>query len=425
MSTTDINSTIASRRSTRRTALAALTRGLLAGLLLGGFFGAGFLLRGALPSNAAPAYAGGLTETQLQALEYPLLAQAQALLTEHYLRDLPEQTTLEYGAIRGLVGTLNDRLTFFIDPPVAAAESNVLAGQYGGIGVQLVRDQMSRFVLYPFRDGPAARAGVLDGDVLLRVNGVDVPINMQQDAADQLLRGEVRDYNGVTIIVQRAAEGSEADETHEYFIRFEVIEVPSVIWRTLPEDPDFGYIQILRFTSRTPNELQTAITELRDADIRALVLDLRSNPGGLLQESIQVASQFLPDDVVVLYERTRDGEREYLASGGGRLVDLPMVVLVNHGTASAAEIVAGALRDHNRATLIGQRTFGKGSVQLIFQLADRSSLHITTAEFFPPGRGMLEGQGIVPNVELIPDPAGRDMELATGIGFLRERFAQG
>ncbi|MCC7210194.1 MAG: hypothetical protein IT323_23030, partial [Anaerolineae bacterium] len=134
--------------------LAALVRGMLVGLVLAGVFGAGFLVRG-IVSDPGKVYAGGFSEDQLQQLQYPLLSQAQSLLSEHYLRELPEQTALEYGAIRGLVGALNDRLTFFIEPPVAAAESNVLAGQYGGIGVLLQRDPEGRFVLYPFRDGPA------------------------------------------------------------------------------------------------------------------------------------------------------------------------------------------------------------------------------------------------------------------------------
>ncbi|MCC7205805.1 MAG: S41 family peptidase, partial [Anaerolineae bacterium] len=312
-----------------------------------------------------------------------------------------------------------------IEPPVAAAESNVLAGQYGGIGVLLQRDPEGRFVLYPFRDGPAARAGVQDGDILLRVNDQDVPLDMQQDAADQLLRGEVKDGNGVTIRVQRLHDNPGEAEELDFTIPFEVIEVPSVVWRTLAEDPDFGYIQIMRFTSRTPAELEQAINELRGAAITGLVLDLRNNPGGLLQESLQVTGEFFAEQEVTLIERTRDGEKQYTSNGGGRLADAPVVVLINQGTASAAEILAGALKDLDRATLIGQKTYGKGSVQLIFQLADGSSLHITTAEFFPPDGAPLEGQGIAPDMELVPDPTGKDIELAAAIGQLRQMLARG
>lgn len=238
----------------RRPTLLTLLRGFAFGALLGAAFMAGFLFRGEMPLQAQ----GNRS--------YPLLQQAHGLLIDHYLRPLPSETQLEYGAIRGLLATLNDRLTYFIDPPVAASESNVLAGQYGGIGVQVRRDEQGRFRLYPFRDGPAARAGVRDGDILLKVNGEAVPPNARQDEVDQLLRGEVKESNGVTIEV--SAE-TEAQNTRSYSIPFETIEVPSVVWRTLEEEPSFGYIQVLRFTSRTPAELQKAFEELRAANIRA------------------------------------------------------------------------------------------------------------------------------------------------------------
>ncbi|MBO9308641.1 MAG: S41 family peptidase [Chloroflexi bacterium] len=394
----------------RRVVLMTILRGFSFGALLGAVFVAGFLFRGAMPSQAQGKQ------------HYPLLEQVHSLLIEHYLRPLPDATQLEYGAIRGMLAALNDRLTYFIEPAVAASESNVLAGQYGGIGVQVRRDEAGRFRLYPFRDGPAARAGVRDGDILLKVNDQEVPLDMRQDAVDQLLRGEVKEGNGVKIEVRADAE---TESTRTYTILFETIEIPSVVWRTLEEEASFGYVQVLRFTSRTPSELKKAFEELRSANIRALVLDMRNNPGGLLQESVAVASQFLPPDLVVLYEQSRQGEKEYRVRDGSTLTDLPMVVLINSGTASAAELVAGALKDHGRATVIGQRSFGKGTVQLIFQLLDKSSVHITTAEFFPPSRRPLEGAGITPDIPMIPDSSGRDVELGEAIRHLRSRLSQG
>jgi carboxyl-terminal processing protease len=388
---------------------------MLLGLLLSGIFLAGFFVRG-IPAVASAVQGARPPQTESKPGSYPLLAEAQDLLNQHYLRNQPTQTLLEYGAIRGLLGTLNDKYTYFIDPPVAASESNVLAGQYGGIGVQVRRDEQGRFVIYPFREGPAAKAGLQDGDLLLQVNEKDVPPSTQQDAVDQMLRGEVKGDNGVRIRVQRQPSG----EKFDFSVVFAVIEVPSVVWRVLLEDPTFGYIQIIRFTNRTPGEIKQAIDDLTSKNVRALVLDLRDNPGGLLQESIQVAGQFLGKGTV-LVERTRAGEKNLEAPDASALTDLPMVVLVNKGTASAAELVAGALKDRKRAFLVGQQTYGKGSVQVIFQLADKSALHITTAEWFPPSKTVLDGKGIAPDIAMIPDQNGRDVELGEAIRQLRDR----
>jgi carboxyl-terminal processing protease len=396
--------------------LAALAQGLVIGILLSAVFVAGYLFRGIMPLPAAAASIPALSQVNAQVVgQYPLLTQAQQLLNEYFLRDQPSQTELEYAAIRGVLNALSDKYTFFIDPPVAQSESNVLAGKYGGIGVQVKRDEQGNFVLYPFPNSPAIKAGVQDGDILTQVNGKDIPLDMQQDAVDQLMRGEVKDNNGVTIHIKRPASKEEKDFT----IAFAEIDVPSVVWRVLEEESALGYIQIMRFTNRTPGELDTAIKDLKSKSVKALILDLRDNPGGLLQESIQVAGAFL-DGGVVLYEHSRAGEKSYEAPAGGLATDLPMYVLVNKGTASASELVAGALQDRKRATVIGQASYGKGTVQLIFALADKSSIHITAAEWLTPNKSSLDGKGITPDVPMIPDVNGRDVELGEAIRRLRD-----
>lgn len=397
--------------------VSSVVRGIMLGTILAGVFFAGFWLRGeqlTLAAGISPINNPGALEGA--ASKYVLLEQTQALLREHYLRPMPSDKEQEYGAIRGLMGTLNDRFTFFIDPPVAASESNVLAGKYGGIGVQVVRRDDGRFELYPFREGPAVRAGVKERDILLQVNDNALPASIKQDAVDQLLRGKVENNNSVKIRVLRPATTEEL----EFSIIFEEIEVPSVIWRTLEPEPSFGYIQILRFTGRTPDELSQAIRELQAQNIRALVLDMRNNPGGLLQESITVLGSFV-DGGTAYVEQTKTGEKRFDAPKiDVNLLDLPMVVIVNSGTASAAELVAGALQDRQRAILIGQQTYGKGSIQLIFPLADKSSVHITTAEWFTPNSNKLDGKGLTPDVTMIPDQNGGDVELPEAIRRLRE-----
>jgi carboxyl-terminal processing protease len=390
--------------STQRRFFAAIARGMLIGTVLSAVFLAGFVIRGRVPATAQ----------EKNGEQFVLLNEVGNLLNTHYLRELPPDNELEYAAIRGYLGDLNDPYTFFIDPPVAQSESDVLAGQYGGIGVQVKHNEQGYFVLYPFRDSPAATAGILDGDILVAIDGAELDLAERLDVVDRMLRGEVGDGRGVNITVQRPG----TEDRRDYFIEFAVVWVPSVVWRPLLEEPTFGYIQIIRFTARTPDELHTALTELDESGVVALILDLRANSGGLLQESVNVASEFL-DGGIVFYERSREGETETYASEGGMALDRPLVVLIDQGTASAAELVAGAIRDRGRGILIGQRTYGKGSVQLIFRLSDNSSVHITAAEWFTPGRAPLDGHGLEPDISMIPAEDGRDVELGEAIRYLR------
>ncbi len=396
-----------SQQVSRRRVAVAVMRGAVIGLLMGAVFLAGFIVRGHVPATAQTNNSEGG--------QFPLLTEVDRLVEANFLRDLPPDTEIEYGAIRGYLGALNDPYTFFNPPPVAQSESDVLAGEYGGIGVQVRRDDQGRFVLFPFRDGPAAAAGVMDGDILVAVNGVQLELSERMDTVDQLLRGEVGKGRGVSITVRAPEDG----QVREYFIEFAVVQVPSVIWRILAETPSVGYIQIVRFTSRTPDELRQALRELDDLGALAWVLDLRDNSGGLLQESVEVASEFL-DGGVVFIERTRTAEKETLAEPGGAGLNKPLAVLVNGGTASAAELVAGAIRDQGRGILIGQTTYGKGSVQLVFRLSDNSSIHITSSEWLTPARQALSGQGLTPDITMIPADDGRDVELGEAVRYLSQ-----
>lgn len=389
--------------------------GIAIGIGLAGIFFAGYTARDLLgrpliaPVAADPA-----------APSYPLVDEVDAIIDRYFIRELPDERARQYAAIRGLLQALNDPFTFFIDPPVAASESQVLAGTYGGIGVQISRAENGDLLLFPFPDGPAAAAGINGGDALLRVNGQAVDQSIPPDALDQLLRGEVRDNNGVTLLIRAVADGAE----RELFVPFAVINIPSVIWRVLPDAPTIGYLQIERFTSRTPEEVRTALAELTGQGITGLVVDLRNNSGGLLQESITVADEFI-DGGVLVYERNAEREVTYDAAAGGVGIDLPLIVLVNNRTASGAEIVAGALRDSGRATLIGQRTYGKGTVQQIFQLSDGSSVHVTASEWLIPSRQPLEQVGLTPTIEMIPDPNGRDVELGEAVRQLQAQPTTG
>ena len=377
----------------------SLIFGALIGLAIGVAFAAGFFIR-------------GLTDpVKAQAAEnnYALLNEVQSLVDQHYLRQQPDAQQREYGAIRGMIATLNDKYTFFVDPPVAASESDVLAGTYGGVGLQLDRSEDGKLVVYPFKDSPALQKGIEDGDQLVAVNDKPVDLTIQPDVLDQMLRGEVKENNGVNLTIVKS-DGKKVT----VFVPFAVINVPSVLWRVLADTPQIGYVQITLFTSRTPDELKGALSDLVGRDIKALVLDLRNNSGGLLKESVDVASQFL-DGGVVVYERTNSVENPLDADTNGLATKIPLVVLVNKGTASAAELVAGAIRDRQRGKLVGQTTYGKGTVQQIFRLSDNSSLHITAAEWLTPNHQHLDGQGLEPTIAMIPDVNGRDVELGEAV----------
>ena len=381
--------------------------GSLIGLGIAVVFAAGFLTRDLLggPLRVA-AQAGAATE------DYPLLMEVQGLIDQHFLRQQPPFEERQAAAVRGMLSTLADRYTFLVDPPVARSESDVLAGAYGGIGVQLQRNEAGEIYMYPFDDSPAALAGIKTGDILLAVNGIVIDLSMQQDQIDQTLRGEVKPGNGVEITFR-----SGDDEEVTTFIAFDVINVPSVIWRVLAEDSRVGYVHVLRFTARTPDELRNALDDLQQAEIAALVLDLRDNSGGLLAESVAVADEFV-DIGELAFERSRTDLEGFPGSAGGAALGYPLAVIVNHGTASGAELLAGAIQDYARGILIGQETYGKGTIQQIYPLSDQSSLHVTAAEWLTPDQRALEGAGLTPDIAMIPDANGRDVEMGEALRYL-------
>ncbi|NJL93670.1 MAG: S41 family peptidase [Anaerolineae bacterium] len=383
-------------------------------LMLAAGFGLGFWARGG--ANETVTVAAQNSEGQ----DFPLLDEARSYVDEYFVKEQPDPQAIEYALIRAYLSQLGDPYTFFIEPAVAASESDALAGRYGGIGVEIQRNEQGQFVLYPFAESSAALAGIREGDLILAINGETLVPEASMDEVRQALRGEITEGAGVTLRVRNQAE----TEEREYFVLFAEVLEPSILWRVLFEAPEIGYVHIMRFTSRTPEEFSQAIEELREAGVQALVLDLRNNSGGLLQESIQIAGEFL-DGGVISIERRVTGESQLPDEAGGLLTDLPMAVLVNRQTASASEIIAGALQAYERGPLIGQATFGKGSIQRIFPLADSSSIHVTTALWLTPAGQPLDGVGLTPDISMIPDENGRDVELGEAIRYLQQQLGEG
>ncbi len=360
-------------------------------------FGAGFALAAADANPPALSYFPEPEKGPLSAGPLDVFQQAWNLIQRDFYGPLPLPTERSYGAARGLLGTLDDPYTVFIEPLPHQLEQDNLRGSYGGVGMGLARDSDGQVRLSPFRDSPAALAGILQDDVLLAVDGLTITLDMDitQDIVTRI-RGEVG--TDVVLTVQRD------EQTLDFTVTRQVIDVPSVNWRLLEQAPTLGYVHISSFTDRTASELQQGLAELADDGAQALILDLRGNGGGLLQAAIDVAGQFF-DGGAVLYERRKgQDEKTYGAAPGGLALEIPLVVLVDGGTASASEIVAGAIQDRQRGILIGETTFGKGSVQLIYDLSDGSSLHVTAARWYTPARHQLDGVGLTPDLSVEADP---------------------
>ncbi len=374
---------------------------LFIGILIEAAFVAGLLLAPAI-LPVSPLKLGGSPTG--------LLGEAWDAAERSFYGQVPSDTVRTYGAIRGMIQTYNDPYTAFFEPPATQQQNQQLAGKFGGIGAMVRRETDGRIVLSPFPDQPAAKAGVQDGDVLAKVDTHAITPDMTFDAISQLLRGEVGTQ--VTIEVTRAAQSLALTITRAE------ISVPSVTWRMLSEAPSIGYIAISIFAQPTKDELVRAIDDLRSKGATRLILDLRDNGGGLLDAAVDVASQFI-DGTVVIEARRTGGDRNFPANATGAARDLPLVVLVNGNTASASEIVSGAIQDQQRGKLIGDQTFGKGSVQNILPLSDGSSLHVTVAQWLTPNRRQITGKGLTPDIVVgrTSDDvnAGRDPQLAKAI----------
>jgi len=335
-------------------------------------------------------------------------------LEQYFYGPIPSPRERTYGAIHEALALLNDPYTLLVEPQSRELERDEMRGSFGGIGVTLRRDAEGRMVLAPYPDSPAEHAGVCAGDILLAVDTKAVTDEVTTDDVRAWLHGEVG--TPVTLTISRPPTPS-LDLT----ITREEIQVPSVTWHVLDQAPGIGYIHVQSFTERTEDEILKALRELRQAETAGLILDLRDNYGGLIEPAVATASQFLRDGVV-LYELSHDAEEcVFRVRGGGISTGIPLVVLVNGGTASAAEIIAGALQDHGRAPLIGGPTFGKGAVQLIYELSDGSSLHVTSAVWLTPNRHQIQGQGLTPDVYVARGDGPQDEQLDRAIVYLQSR----
>ena len=313
------------------------------------------------------------------------------LVQQEYVAGPMDPTRLLYGAIRGMLETLDDPYSVFFDPTTHRLQQASLEGTYEGIGTAIdLKDGLITIVTV-FEGSPAAQAGLQTGDIVLRVDGREVA-ELSMAEVGTLIRGPADTSVRLTI--------SRPDLPEAQILELSVVRkrvtVRSVTTRFARDD--LAIIKVRILAANTPRQFTAALRRVRERDVRGIVLDLRDNPGGYLRSSVAVASQFLPADAVVLIEQLGGGEQElHKTQREGRMLDMPLVVLVNQGSASGAEIVAGALADHDRAILIGETTFGKGTVQVEHELTDGSAVRITMARWLTPNGHVIQGVGLTPD----------------------------
>ncbi len=349
--------------------------------------------------------------------EFAVFWEAWDRIEQSFIGDLPTAQEITYGAIRGSLHILGDPYTIFIEPVVRDQERDSLRGNFGGIGATLQRSDAGEVVLSPIPGNPAEEAGILDGDVLLAVDGLEIRDEMTVEEIAGIIRGE--EGTAVTLTVRHPGETDQIDIT----IVRAVILLPSVAFQILPDDPTIGYIRLSRFSGESAGEVETAILNLQGQGAERLILDLRQNGGGLLDAAVDVGDLFL-NEGVALYQISRsEDEKVFNTTDETTAPEIPLVVLVDGGTASASEIVAGALQDRERAILIGTTTFGKGSVQLVYDLSDGSSVHVTSARWYTPDRHQIDQQGLEPNIVVVPTEEaianGRDEALEAAVEYLQ------
>ena len=402
---------------------------LLAGAFAGGFLAGNLLpstpLRGLndlLPSsapNTSPEEQSA-TPAELQTLFAPFW-EAWNIVHEQYVDQPVDDVTLMQGAIRGMMDALGDKQTFYMEPIEYQTQTSSLQGEYEGIGAYVDLDGDYLTIISPIAGSPADLAGIRAGDKVIAIDGEDMTGVAPEEARSRVLGPE---GSKVTLTVEREDE----PELLEFVITRARINIKSAEGEML--ENEIAYIDINTFGDKTTAELRSTLDNLLKENPKGIIIDLRNNGGGYLQTSVEVASEFI-EKGDVLFEVYGDGKRDvYNASGDGQATDIPIVVLVNEGSASASEILAGALQDYGRAKLVGVQSYGKGSVQIWFPLLnEQGAARVTIAKWLTPNERAIDGVGLTPDfiVEMTPEQfeAGLDPQLDKAKEVLLQLIAEG
>ncbi len=331
------------------------------------------------------------------------------LVRSQYLQPV-NSTQLVDGAIKGLVDSLEDPYSVYLEPKTYSQLKDQIKGSFGGLGILVGIKEQKLTVVRAYQGTPAAREGIEAGDVITRIDDSDA-LGIDLETAIKLMRGPVGSHVNLTV----SRQGN--PELLQFSLVREEISVPTVEGRVL-SDTKIGYIAISQFTERTADEMKVTLSKLQDEYITGLILDLRDNPGGELGTAVNVAKHFIPKGPIVFIDYRVGKDQEF--SSEGHTVGLPLVVLINGGSASASEILAGAVKDTGAGTLVGTKTFGKGIVQTVFPLNNGAGLKLTTARYLTPNKSDINQKGVEPDVLVQPlEDNSRDVQLDRAVELIK------
>lgn len=321
-----------------------------------------------------------------------LFSDSMALIQREYV-DQTKPKDLIYGSLNGMLASL-DPHSQFMDPDAYAELKVDTEGKFGGLGIEITIKDSLLTIITPIEDTPAWKAGIKPGDRIVKINGV-LTREMTLSDAVKKMRGKPKEVVELTIL--RDPESKLLD----FKITRAIIKIKDIKQARILEDK-IGYIRLTEFREKTLQEFNTALANLSKQGMNALIIDLRNNPGGLLDVAVKIAGRFIPPNKMVAYTKGRhkDDDLEFLSDVKDSTLDIPLVVLINQGSASGSEIVAGALQDYKRAIIIGTKSFGKGSVQTVIPLRDGSALRLTTSHYFTPSGKIINNKGITPDISV-------------------------
>ncbi len=319
-----------------------------------------------------------------------LFSEVLEKIQNEYVEEIDQASVMD-SAINGVLQSL-DPYSAYMNPEIFKETQTETSGEFGGLGIEVSMESGVVKVIAPIDDTPAARAGVKAGDYIVRINGEQVQGKTLMEAVN-LMRGPV----GTSIEITIRRKGQK--KAKKFKIVREVIEIKSVVSRLI--DDEVGYIRLRAFNENSSNQLKKEITKFNKNNITGYILDLRNNPGGLLSQAVKISDFFLNDGEIVSTRGRKSREnRKFFAQKGDQISGKPLVVLINNGSASAAEIVAGALQDQKRAVLLGETTYGKGSVQSIIPLRNKGAIRLTISKYYLPSGKSISEVGVVPDIKI-------------------------